>query len=302
MTFDINKVLDENNQIDKDKLDNELKNLTQEKYREAALLICKNFYNVLQFFSYEKLGKEYSKVAQAAIDKQAAAIQNVHADFIEENTAEYGKLAKKAVKDNRTLMKYVHRSLFIRHKEIFAEILLDADVRLSEFPPYLSGSEIEKTVQDYSEAYKYVIISYFAKKYKASDFPQYTKYFDAKEFERAARASFFNPYQSKIHSKDIPKRSNDSSLSEVQFKQVQDLLITLKKEISSWPYPNKERKKLKMLGLMELISRTNRKEDVATVVDSIINKYPDITKGKRSQRTSELLKKLMPENTPENRV
>lgn len=74
------------------------------------------------------------------------------------------------------------------------------------------------------------------------------------------------------------------------------LIDKLQKEFDScWPYPNKERKKIKIDALRNLedkIKTSASNSSYQTIVDDIIKRYPEAQAGKISHRTAELLEEI----------
>ena len=295
--FDINKVLNDKGQVDETKITDELNNLNPNDYKEAALLLCGKFSHVINYFSYEKLGASYSEIASIAVNKQSAAIMHLDKRYMEEKTAAYGKLARIAAIDNRALFAYVDKNLLIKHKELFAEIMMASEARLCDFPSYLYDEIEINTIP--IQCYKYVMLKYF------SIYPQcmtevHKKFISKEEVEQAVFK------KNNKNNFSIPSSTNDdtnyqweptSSLTESQFNDVKALFTKLDKEANScWPYPNKDRKHLKAACLKQLLNRTNKGEDASYVINQLIEKHPALIKGERSTRTFDLLEQLKEPN------
>ncbi|KTC78242.1 hypothetical protein [Legionella brunensis] len=96
-----------------------------------------------------------------------------------------------------------------------------------------------------------------------------------------------------------PKTSTQEktdNLTQQQFQDIRKQIDILKGEINSWiPYPNKDRKQHKVDALEELITLTKTRS-IEEAVEEIKEKYPDVTAGKYSTRTADLLVSLVTES------
>lgn len=83
-----------------------------------------------------------------------------------------------------------------------------------------------------------------------------------------------------------------SNLSSTQLEEIQRTILVLEKEIQScWPYPNKDRKQVKVDALNQLIELCKDKE-VADAVQSVEEDFHGVRDGRISSRTADLLDKL----------
>ena len=88
-----------------------------------------------------------------------------------------------------------------------------------------------------------------------------------------------------------------SSLNDVQLQKINTLINQLQREIDScWPYPNKDRKQIKVDALAALIKEAET-TTLAAAMKKIVNDYPDMLKGTISTRTADILKDLQETNT-----
>lgn len=106
----------------------------------------------------------------------------------------------------------------------------------------------------------------------------------------------FNPKKSasNITIQQDPDLSSDDLVKQAQLQSVRDLIRKLDKEINScWPYPNKDRKQVKLDALNELLMLA-KTHSVSESANLVINKYGDkgLLEGKISTRTSDLLTEL----------
>ncbi|MCX7116620.1 MAG: hypothetical protein NTW94_01675 [Legionellales bacterium] len=89
-----------------------------------------------------------------------------------------------------------------------------------------------------------------------------------------------------------------SCFSTQHYQEILQAIIQLQKEIDSWwPYPNKDRKKVKIEGLQELLTLSLTK-NAADAVQEIEARFPDIRKGTISARTAELLDRVRGNSSP----
>lgn len=85
----------------------------------------------------------------------------------------------------------------------------------------------------------------------------------------------------------------NSNFTLAHIEEIENLIERLKREINSrWPYPNKDRKEQKMLGLKELLLTLSQGMDAKEAVEAIERKYSEIRKGEISTRTADLLDTL----------
>lgn len=83
-----------------------------------------------------------------------------------------------------------------------------------------------------------------------------------------------------------------SQFNDEQLQKIINAMDCLTKEINScWPYPNKDRKAIKVQALRELIDHS-KNEDISAAINAIKVKYPDATAGNLSTRTADLLDEL----------
>ncbi len=83
-----------------------------------------------------------------------------------------------------------------------------------------------------------------------------------------------------------------SCFSDEQLDEVNQLINRLNKEIrSSWPYPNKELKKMKVEGLKALIDNSYIM-DVTQAIATTKQSHPRLTEGQRSTRVADLITQL----------
>lgn len=88
----------------------------------------------------------------------------------------------------------------------------------------------------------------------------------------------------------------ESSLSAEQIAAISKLIISLEREIKScWPYPNKDRKRIKMDALSSLITKANTLSLAEALVE-IEEEYPGVRDGNISTRTNDLLNRLNTES------
>ncbi len=90
------------------------------------------------------------------------------------------------------------------------------------------------------------------------------------------------------------KRPRQSSLSSTDIAEVRALIGALQKEITSfWPYPNKQRKQIKVDALECLLEKcTQQGMDVIAAIDEIETEFPESRPGKISTRTLDLFNRL----------
>lgn len=87
-----------------------------------------------------------------------------------------------------------------------------------------------------------------------------------------------------------------SSLSAEQLVEINKLICSLKKELNScWPYPNQDRKRIKILALNALITHAETKT-ISKAIEAMNALYPEeiVRAGSIHTRTSDLLTKLNP--------
>ncbi len=101
--------------------------------------------------------------------------------------------------------------------------------------------------------------------------------------------SFFTDNSSQPQTNSSPHESN---LSEEQLQQIKKLISSLEKEISSfWPYPNKNRKQIKVDALNSFIGKTETMT-ISEAIDKIDIEYPQVRSGQISTRTADLFNSL----------
>jgi len=88
------------------------------------------------------------------------------------------------------------------------------------------------------------------------------------------------------------RQETNAFLTEQQVKSINELIFKLTKEFKSqWPYPNKDRKKIKIDGLNQLLELC-KNDTIGSAIETVKKKYPDIIQGRLSTRTKDLLVNL----------
>ncbi|MGC1183480.1 hypothetical protein [Legionella sp.] len=108
------------------------------------------------------------------------------------------------------------------------------------------------------------------------------------------RDSIFLPLPEPKVNKETTKTSEEmnTSLSEVQLKEIHKTIEQLTKEIQScWPYPNKDLKQIKINALNYLITSAQTMT-ITEAITSVKNNYPRAVEGRFSTRTADLLHRL----------
>lgn len=104
--------------------------------------------------------------------------------------------------------------------------------------------------------------------------------------------TFFTPIQEKPGTPPVTTPSPTSSLTTDQLDEIRKIKDNLEKEIlSSWPYPNKDRKQIKVDALTKLME-VAEKQPLLDALDTVLSEYPQATYGYISTRTADLFNKL----------
>jgi O-acetyl-ADP-ribose deacetylase (regulator of RNase III) len=95
----------------------------------------------------------------------------------------------------------------------------------------------------------------------------------------------------------------DSSISKQHKDDIEKLIDRLTKEVnSSWPYPNKDRKREKIQALDFLLKKTDKGENAAPTIEALKQKFPNALRGKISSRTSDLVQSIEQDAAPKQRL
>lgn len=102
------------------------------------------------------------------------------------------------------------------------------------------------------------------------------------------------------HTTAIEKRP--SSLPTHLIERITRQIDVLNREINScWPYPNKDRKQIKVDALQSLLSKCEEGQNVTEAINEIKEIYPQVMAGRMSQRTATLLDDIA-RDTTDNRA
>ena len=104
-------------------------------------------------------------------------------------------------------------------------------------------------------------------------------------------STFFQPAKSDQQDKPtsaVEKKS--ASLPTHLIERITRQIDILNHEINScWPYPNKDRKQIKVHALQSLLSKCEEGQNVTEAIKEIKESYPQVMAGRMSQRTATLL-------------
>lgn len=92
--------------------------------------------------------------------------------------------------------------------------------------------------------------------------------------------------------KPVPPQKLTSALSEAQLQEINKTIGQLLKEInSSWPYPNKDVKQIKVNALSALIAKSYTMS-ISEAIADVKEEFPRVCEGRCSTRTADLLDQL----------
>jgi hypothetical protein len=153
--------------------------------------------------------------------------------------------------------------------------------------------ELEKRSADFED----VVFAIYNPGYGPNNVAPFTKVLDGLPLMKKSSSPFWVKGEQKQSSEKYGDLSS-SSLSLEHIREIKNQISILNKEISSyWPYPNKDRKILKVLGLEALLKKSTQM-DAGSAIAQVESEFADIRKGSISTRTADLLDRIRKDRYP----
>lgn len=253
-------------------------------HEELGIIAVRNFY-------IRTYPAGYKKLVLAAVKAHMSDLRHVNDKYTIDHPDDYRDIVFECLNSDANALKYVNPNYAISHPHHYKAIVLaaiqgeESSVFQNIHPYYASVYPV-----DYDE-----IMRVYSQRFSSARTPA-LGFFQSRGAESSmlTNLDFTEQVLSAVVVVEIPRTEVRPylELTEEQHKKVIAHIERLNNEIqSSWPYPNKERKKDKVVALEQLISYAKNHSLAESVLYSK-EQHPNAVLGIISTRTADLLDEL----------